>query len=85
MNNNVVYFVSMGFVGAVLAAFGLWESLTEGITLSSGLLTAGGVVLLVGTVLQWVDFSSPDPGWKTWVAVVGALLVVLGSLALLFL
>lgn len=84
MNNDVVYYVSMALVGAIVLLTGLRNILTEGVTVSSGLMATGGLVLLAGTALLWFDSTKPEPGWATWVAALGGLLVLLGSLALLF-
>lgn len=80
MNREQIYYLSMVVFGLVVGITSLRDILAEGTSLSRVLALVGGAIVVGATAVEWRRGTEVEPGWLTWLAALGAALVVLGAL-----
>jgi len=84
MQRTTLYHLSMGTAGLSLGLVGARAVFIEGITPGAGLMVLGGGGIVLSTLfaLSGQDSSEFEPGNFVWIAVIAAILSLLGMILL---
>jgi len=84
MQRTTLYHLSMGTAGLSLGLVGARAVFVEGVTLGGGLMILGGGGILLSSLFALSGHGSSEfePGSSVWIAVIAAILSLLGMILL---